>query len=166
MQAHDRPPDLAVGLARLRVLRRGLRAGGGVVSAWPAAPGMPPGSPTACENCGGEGKIFTSKHGGNDPDVWPVGACEFCEGSGFQYGAPDGAHLLEDTCPDAIGPRVFLAHWVNEPGFGDAPGWMRTGHEGAISPHGAARNWRYLGPVLTPAQHGATIAATVQEETP
>lgn len=37
-----------------------------------------------CVKCGGEGRIFKSKYGGNDPDVWDAGQCEACEGSGHQ----------------------------------------------------------------------------------
>ena len=36
-----------------------------------------------CEACGGEGKLYTSRYGGNDPDVWPVGECPACEGTGY-----------------------------------------------------------------------------------
>ena len=36
----------------------------------------------SCEHCGGEGRIFKSKYGGNDPDVWDAGKCEVCDGSG------------------------------------------------------------------------------------
>lgn len=36
-----------------------------------------------CERCGGEGRLFTSRYGGNDPDVWPIGECPVCEGSGY-----------------------------------------------------------------------------------
>ena len=36
-----------------------------------------------CERCGGEGKLYTSRYGGNDPDVWPTGECPVCEGSGW-----------------------------------------------------------------------------------
>lgn len=35
-----------------------------------------------CLKCGGEGRIYKSKYGGNDPDVWDAGQCEECEGSG------------------------------------------------------------------------------------
>jgi hypothetical protein len=35
-----------------------------------------------CIKCQGEGRIFKSKYGGNDPDVWDAGMCEACEGSG------------------------------------------------------------------------------------
>ena len=35
-----------------------------------------------CIKCQGEGRIFKSKYGGNDPDVWDAGQCEVCEGSG------------------------------------------------------------------------------------
>ena len=36
-----------------------------------------------CETCGSEGKLYTSRYGGNDPDVWPVGECPVCEGTGY-----------------------------------------------------------------------------------
>ena len=35
-----------------------------------------------CEHCGSEGKLYTSRYGGNDPDVWPIGDCPVCEGTG------------------------------------------------------------------------------------
>lgn len=37
-----------------------------------------------CQKCQGEGTIYTSRYGGNDPDVYPVGKCDACEGSGRQ----------------------------------------------------------------------------------
>lgn len=36
----------------------------------------------ACSKCEGEGSIYASRYGGNDPDVWRVGPCEDCGGSG------------------------------------------------------------------------------------
>lgn len=39
---------------------------------------------TPCGICGCEGKIYTSRYGGNDPDVWPSGPCEACEGTGYR----------------------------------------------------------------------------------
>lgn len=35
-----------------------------------------------CSKCQGEGRIFKSKYGGNDPDVWDAGECDACEGGG------------------------------------------------------------------------------------
>lgn len=35
-----------------------------------------------CAKCSGEGTIYTSRYGGNDPDVWPTGECPACKGSG------------------------------------------------------------------------------------
>ena len=29
-----------------------------------------------------DGTVWTSRHGGNDPDVWPAGKCQQCDGSG------------------------------------------------------------------------------------
>jgi len=37
-----------------------------------------------CEACGGEGYKYTSRYGGNDPDVWRTGMCEACTGTGWQ----------------------------------------------------------------------------------
>ncbi len=36
----------------------------------------------ACKQCGGDGRKWQSKYGGNDPDVWDAGQCQNCEGSG------------------------------------------------------------------------------------
>ncbi len=35
-----------------------------------------------CEACGGEGQFYTSRYGGNDPDVWPDEQCPWCRGTG------------------------------------------------------------------------------------
>jgi DnaJ-class molecular chaperone len=35
-----------------------------------------------CQLCAGEGVIYTSAHGGNDPDVRAVRSCEACDGTG------------------------------------------------------------------------------------
>jgi len=35
-----------------------------------------------CLKCSGEGRLYDSKYGGNDPDVWDIGKCEACDGSG------------------------------------------------------------------------------------
>jgi hypothetical protein len=35
-----------------------------------------------CEKCQGEGQLYTSRYGGNDPDVWATGTCPVCEGGG------------------------------------------------------------------------------------
>ena len=35
-----------------------------------------------CLKCGGEGRLYRSKYGGNDPDVWDAGKCDTCDGSG------------------------------------------------------------------------------------
>lgn len=36
----------------------------------------------SCTKCNGEGRIFKSRYGSNDPDVWDAGECDICEGSG------------------------------------------------------------------------------------
>jgi hypothetical protein len=35
-----------------------------------------------CTKCSGEGRLYRSKYGGNDPDVWDAGKCDACDGSG------------------------------------------------------------------------------------
>jgi DnaJ-class molecular chaperone len=45
-----------------------------------------------CQTCGGEGRIFKSRYGGNDPDVWDAGQCETCAGSGNQTCEECAAH--------------------------------------------------------------------------
>ena len=40
--------------------------------------------PLPCRHCGGEGRRWTSRYGGNDPDVTDAGPCEHCQGSGDQ----------------------------------------------------------------------------------
>lgn len=39
---------------------------------------------TTCDRCGGEGQLYTSRYGGNDPDVWPTGECPVCDGTGYE----------------------------------------------------------------------------------
>lgn len=36
-----------------------------------------------CARCQGEGTVWTSRYGGNDPDVWSK-TCPACEGSGVE----------------------------------------------------------------------------------
>lgn len=69
-----------------------------------------------CSKCQGEGRIFKSKYGGNDPDVWDAGPCGVCEGSGNQMcearGCTEKAVAFNDDgealCEDC------LAEWVSE----------------------------------------------------
>jgi len=35
-----------------------------------------------CEDCRGAGKLYKSRYGGNDPDVWCIGTCQACDGAG------------------------------------------------------------------------------------
>jgi len=35
-----------------------------------------------CSKCGGEGRLYTTRYGGNDPDVIDAGQCEACNGTG------------------------------------------------------------------------------------
>jgi len=50
-----------------------------------------------CAECGGEGRIWKSKYGGNDPDVWDGGQCEACDGSGNQTCERCGTHPANTT---------------------------------------------------------------------
>lgn len=73
-----------------------------------------------CIKCQGEGRIFKSKYGGNDPDVWDAGKCEACDGSGSHrcdsrscdevaVGFNDNGEALCEDC---------LAEWASRE-FGD-----------------------------------------------
>lgn len=46
----------------------------------------------SCVACGGEGRKYKSRYGGNDPDVWDAGPCEACDGSGNQTCEECGEH--------------------------------------------------------------------------
>lgn len=69
-----------------------------------------------CSKCQGEGRIFKSKYGGNDPDVWDAGECDACEGGGDHMcearGCTEKAVAFNDDgealCEDC------LAEWVSE----------------------------------------------------
>lgn len=37
-----------------------------------------------CELCGGEGRNYTSRYGGNDPDAIDMGLCKACDGTGYE----------------------------------------------------------------------------------
>lgn len=63
-----------------------------------------------CATCQGEGRMFKSKYGGNDPDVWDAGKCEACDGSGNaiceNHGCPELAIGFNDDgeafCQDCL----------------------------------------------------------------
>lgn len=38
-----------------------------------------------CEACHGEGKFYSSRYGGNDPDVYPTEECPWCRGDGMMW---------------------------------------------------------------------------------
>lgn len=43
-----------------------------------------------CSKCQGEGSLYGSRYGGNDPDVWRTGKCDACDGSGDEECASRG----------------------------------------------------------------------------
>ena len=45
-----------------------------------------------CSRCSGEGSLYASRYGGNDPDVWRTGECDACNGSGNQVCEQRGCH--------------------------------------------------------------------------
>lgn len=69
-----------------------------------------------CMKCAGEGTIYTSRYGGNDPDVYPAGKCEACAGSGDQscerQGCKERAVGLNDDGEAMCGD--CLAEWAEE----------------------------------------------------
>lgn len=68
-----------------------------------------------CAKCSGEGSIYASRYGGNDPDVYRVGPCEECGGSGNMVCEARGCRELavsfnddgEALCEDC------LAEWAS-----------------------------------------------------
>jgi len=65
-----------------------------------------------CDVCGGEGRIWMSRYGGNDPDVWDAGPCEYCGWNGCI------AMMCEHIgCKDAAtvdGLAKFGEEWVDD----------------------------------------------------
>lgn len=67
-----------------------------------------------CAKCGGEGSLYGSRYGGNDPDVYRTGKCDACDGSGTAKcdarGCDEDAVAFNDDgealCPDC------LADWM------------------------------------------------------
>ena len=64
-----------------------------------------------CPDCE-DGTRWTSRYGGNDPDVWPAGPCETCDGTGILT-------LYCDACdrPEAVewvGAHRFCASCLAE----------------------------------------------------
>lgn len=58
-----------------------------------------------CEKCDATGRMFQSRYGGNDPDVWDAGRCEACEGAGLIEPECEscGCHGKKAVCCDAAG---------------------------------------------------------------
>lgn len=67
-----------------------------------------------CTKCAGDGSLYASKHGGNDPDVWRVGTCDECDGSGNARcearGCSENAVVFNDD-GEALCEDCF-AEWV------------------------------------------------------
>jgi hypothetical protein len=74
-----------------------------------------------CAKCQGEGQMYGSKYGGNDPDVYRTGKCDACDGSGTQVcdarGCTEPAIAFNDDgealCEDC------LAEWASNYEFED-----------------------------------------------
>jgi hypothetical protein len=75
----------------------------------------------ACQACGGEGREYKSRYGGNDPDVWDAGPCNACDGTGYEESDDDAlvvsmareqAHRIMrlPTCPNCGLKAASLEH--------------------------------------------------------
>jgi hypothetical protein len=70
-----------------------------------------------CSKCSGEGSLYKSKYGGNDPDVWRTGQCDACKGSGNEScalrGCDEKAVTFNDDgeplCSDCLASTLHLA---------------------------------------------------------
>lgn len=72
-----------------------------------------------CLACSGEGRKYSSRYGGNDPDVYETGKCEACGGSGNErchargceqdatVFDEDGRALCEDCLIDWLNPPTY-----------------------------------------------------------
>lgn len=71
-----------------------------------------------CPKCSGEGRIWKSTYGGNDPDVWDAGQCEECTGDGNARcdarGCDEKAIAFNDDgealCEDCLAEWMAGAH--------------------------------------------------------
>lgn len=76
-----------------------------------------------CTRCEGEGSIYASRYGGNDPDVWRVGPCEDCGGSGNmiceQRGCSEDAVAFNDD-GEALCEDCLFEWTLSEAGLEDA----------------------------------------------
>ena len=57
-------------------------------------------TPLPCRHCDGTGQHWTSRHGGNDPDVYVDGDCQYCWGTG------------EQSCQYCNKGHVAVARWI------------------------------------------------------
>jgi hypothetical protein len=46
-----------------------------------------------CAVCHGEGQFYSSRYGGNDPDVYPTEECPWCRGDGVMWVAAEPIEL-------------------------------------------------------------------------
>lgn len=74
-----------------------------------------------CTKCQGEGKLYSSRYGGNDPDVWATGTCPVCDGSGNEVcsarGCDQPAQGFDDDGNPLCGDCLF--EWASS--YGDEP---------------------------------------------
>jgi hypothetical protein len=71
-----------------------------------------------CSECDGEGRRYTSRYGGNDPDVWDAGVCLACDGDGNQVCEDCGDHPAVATW--TVHGKTYLVcrachdHWLED----------------------------------------------------
>ena len=73
----------------------------------------------SCRACNGEGRIFKSRYGGNDPDVWDAGPCPECEGSGNQPCESRHCHECAVAFNDdgeALCEDCLIMEWMTDAG--------------------------------------------------
>lgn len=104
-----------------------------------------------CERCGGEGKLYASRYGGNDPDVWPIGECPVCEGSGYEVIETEPVDEEEIMMADEL-KRVATISFceglldINLSGCGDKDGAGRISFTDNDLDwgHGEDSHWRFM----------------------
>ena len=74
-----------------------------------------------CGECDGNGRLWTSRYGGNDPDVWDAGPCLHCRGTGIQRCCECNEAAVDIYSHTVRGRRIdhpvcaaHLAEWLED----------------------------------------------------
>ena len=66
-----------------------------------------------CDECDGDGSVYRSRHGGNDPDGWLV-RCECCDGEGTVTPRCDGRRCHTVASETIRWPTGEVEHYCTQ----------------------------------------------------